>query len=738
MVATTTTFTGDLSTSVASAIADLIMASKKGAGSKMAQATMLADKFGIDPMLRKGEFMGPAMAENATAKLPSFLRYRSPEVNPSYLARGQKSDSGYYGSSPIDPKPTNSQTMNRLAGQPFPWVGVGSSLKNQTTPSPLTKQLSDQNLIGSKTFTGEKQKAVKVHDKKLGEFLAAVALSLSTSLDSVRKRLSETEQAVITVKEGVFTLHKQLELSEDVLENKLDQIIDVLRDQLFRDKRRDDKDEAKTTEESAEKKREDWSTQVSQKVAEDEEEFQDRFAEKELKDYLDDVASEQDNLPINEGEDGSGFAKGGIASGPDSGYWAKLHGDELITPLDNNFTQGQPLATAQTPINMNFPKGDNSINMKPKMTNFNRSSGSNSSISMVDRSKSMVKAMELPIKVSGIALMNLLGKSISKNPVFGQQASNIRSIAEPIAGAFGVSNSITNNVLTTASTKEEETKRREETKNYTTRGKNKKPWWESIADIFRRDDPPEQMEDKKKEETTTKKDVIPSKTSELDIVPKTEIIQKSASTTNNWFDGVKNWWNRGRNARVPNENMTRWFGKKGLIADDWKQRGKFGKGGKMGGWDITRGFRPGVPASEGGMMSGPTPAIRQAIERPLRAIRSLGSLKGGFMGLILNELMNPAPLADGTLQGNMDTVSKFTNLESNKIETNNMVLEKSRTLNNSSKENIFSKMEQSTVNLEPIVLNNQEEVNDDMGSESINHISNVGDPGLDDFYPRPY
>ena len=113
-------------------------------------------------------------------------------------------------------------------------------------------------------------------------------------------------------------------------------------------------------------------------------------------------------------------------------------------------------------------------------------------------------------------------------------------------------------------------------------------------------------------------------------------------------------------------------------------------------------------------------------------------LKGGFIGLILNELMNPAPLADGTLQGNMDTVSKFTNLESNKIETNNMVLEKSRTLNNSSKENIFSKMEQSTVNLEPIVLNNQEEVNDDMGSESINHISNVGDPGLDDFYPRPY
>ena len=41
---------------------------------------------------------------------------------------------------------------------------------------------------------------------------------------------------------------------------------------------------------------------------------------------------------------GPGFERGGIASGPDSGYLAKLHGDEMIIPLDNNYTQGQPSA----------------------------------------------------------------------------------------------------------------------------------------------------------------------------------------------------------------------------------------------------------------------------------------------------------------------------------------------------------------------------------------------------------
>ena len=138
------------------------------------------------------------------------------------------------------------------------------------------------------------------------------------------------------------------------------------------------------------------------------------------------------------------------------------------------------------------------------------------------------------------------------------------------------------------------------------------------------------------------------------------------------------------------------------------------------------------------MMSGPTPAIRQSVERPLRAIKSLGAAKGGFIGLILNELMNPAPLADGTLEGNKDAVTNFSNIENDTIETNNLVLKKSMEVDSSSKENIFTKMESSTVDTEPVVINNQQEVNDDLGSEDSSYISQVGDPGLDDFYPSPY
>ena len=79
----------------------------------------------------------------------------------------------------------------------------------------------------------------------------------------------------------------------------------------------------------------------------------------------------------------------------------------------------------------------------------------------------------------------------------------------------------------------------------------------------------------------------------------------------NMLKGAKKWYNKGR---TPAEDKMSW---RDLLIDDWKQRGKPGDGTK-GGWDPTRGFRPGVKASEGGFGSGPTPLIRQVVERGLK------------------------------------------------------------------------------------------------------------------------
>ena len=84
--------------------------------------------------------------------------------------------------------------------------------------------------------------------------------------------------------------------------------------------------------------------------------------------------------------------------------------------------------------------------------------------------------------------------------------------------------------------------------------------------------------------------------------------------------GAKNWWNKGRNTRVPNENQASW---RDLFRDDLAQRGQSDAAFQAG--KPPRGigrpdqaFNPFRPASKGGPGSGPTPMVRQVFERPIR------------------------------------------------------------------------------------------------------------------------
>ena len=112
------------------------------------------------------------------------------------------------------------------------------------------------------------------------------------------------------------------------------------------------------------------------------------------------------------------------------------------------------------------------------------------------------------------------------------------------------------------------------------------------------------------------------------------------------------------------ENTARWFGKGGLLADDAKQLTRTNKAFKSGAGGI-KGWRPLKAFTPDMVRTGPTPAVRQAFERPIRSVKGLGTVKGGLFSLILNELMNPAPLADGTLEGNRDAITNFSNINRN-------------------------------------------------------------------------
>ncbi len=226
MAALQKTYSGDLSTS----IARQLWVARNIAAAAKADAVDVAKGYGVDPMLRPGEFMSRALQMQATSRLPKRFQRQMPSVtmgDPSFLARGQATPF----SSGINPKPTNAQTMNRLAGQPFPWLAVGAPLSAQrrpASPSVLSKA-SKTSGTPTTTNTRTREKGVVVKDQQLGNFLAAVALSLSSSLNSINKKMDEANEGVIAAKDGIADTHKKLEHHSDSLESKLDDIIDALR-----------------------------------------------------------------------------------------------------------------------------------------------------------------------------------------------------------------------------------------------------------------------------------------------------------------------------------------------------------------------------------------------------------------------------------------------------------------------------------------------------------------------------
>jgi hypothetical protein len=104
------------------------------------------------------------------------------------------------------------------------------------------------------------------------------------------------------------------------------------------------------------------------------------------------------------------------------------------------------------------------------------------------------------------------------------------------------------------------------------------------------------------------------------------------------------WWNRGRNIRISDENNATL---EDLIRDDLSQITRTEEANEAGETGL-KGFRPLKAFTPRMIKTGPTPAVRQAVERPVRAIsRNPASLLPGVADLI----PSPEAIQTGYKQG---------------------------------------------------------------------------------------
>jgi len=431
------TYSGDLSTSIASVLwqARNIAAAAKG------EALDVAKAYGVNPMFRLGEFMSRALQMQATSRLPKSLQRQMPSVtmgDPSYLARGQRSSDPLMG--------TPAHLRNLPEYQQFASTEERKFKGSNTVPNiPKVPGIPRTN------NTAPKQKGTVVKDQQLGNFLAAVALSLSSSFNSINKKLDEASEGINFVKDGIDNTYKKLEQHSDSLESKLDDIIDALRFANTEEKVQRDQREF-NTKKSQEAKATDLSN--SNRVL-----MQD-MDRQEIRDMQAADLAEDDRGPINDMGLGSeeqldlpSLAKGGIVSGPDSGYLAVLHGDEAVIPLDNNYTQNEPSAVGKESVaNMPMlPRAemgiDNPSTMKPTFrNNLNVSTPMMSKSSDGGDGTDLAKAIELPSKMAGIVTMGIMGNVLKSSILPTGIVSHIKALSAPITEAFGVPNNITSDL----------------------------------------------------------------------------------------------------------------------------------------------------------------------------------------------------------------------------------------------------------------------------------------------------
>ena len=592
---------------------------------------------------------------------------------------------------------------------------------------------------------------IKVHDEKLGKFVSEVGQSLSGTMNVLNTDNDAIKEGMFSAQEGLTVTQDQLENVGDTLEDKLDAIINEIRTQNDLIRRSEDQKEASLAETQTEQR--DIPLALgsgTDRVAGVNEDVRAVLRENQAEDA---AAYDNDLSPMLPEKERGGtntilhgkeqdLLTGKVFDGPDTGYPANTSGN--IAPINNFFTRGQTGAASKTG---GLPSGMGPVKGKVQ------------DIADIPEVKAEMeklgKAVLVPVKAAGAMTLGRLGMALSRIPIIGPVAGAIKQIASPIASMFGIKDSIITNLAQDVGDKEGEQQRQEDTASHSQKSKNEKNWFSRSVDwiknVFSNN------------RNAEKGAIIKSNVNLSSVRPTSNIssnISSNVSMSAEKGTGIKN-----------SDTQIAWE-----PGDPWPSR--------HGPLDGPQGPAPGIPwvpeapkakrkskettTQIAGRRTGSGPNVPSSAEKGSTIINgpktgynvNVGGTKINAHG---KELVTPVkegvqitPLdnfaTDGirgnevTPGGDLNLSSKYTAEKGGVIPTRSQQNSKSaaainapqsnRTaiINLNSKEREFARMLTRISKVEPIVINSKNAKSTPPPQE-MNHIMNVGDPGLDVIYP---
>jgi hypothetical protein len=295
--------------------------------------------------------------------------------------------------------------------------------------------------------------------------------SITDAIEKIAESISEKNRIVSdqmihsSVLQGM--IHAQLKSNGDSLEDKLQKIVDAISNQTQYQTKAVSKAKSRDAENKLEAQKDAAGVASFDDLTTKEDES--KVPERPMGGYPE--LSQMGHAGMDVSHLVPKAEQGAILSGPDSGYLAELHGNEMVVPLDNNYTQGEPSAVdgkvRPKPIEpIAKPKSMPSNNIQKFEMGTNKSPISSSPITSkfgfntarnqmgiagggtTQQSKmtqSMVDVMSLPMMAAGGTILAATTKYMQSLGGEGANISpEIQRVSRPIAETFGLPPSIVN------------------------------------------------------------------------------------------------------------------------------------------------------------------------------------------------------------------------------------------------------------------------------------------------------
>jgi hypothetical protein len=304
-------------------------------------------------------------------------------------------------------------------------------------------------------------KSKRISREELLSSITEIANSLNKTADSIGRTTSGVSASVISSTNASMQLVEQLKTRNNTLEDKLNEIAKAISEQTQLQRQSVSRSKAAKAEERLENQTDVASVETPDDTATAENET--LIAQlttptspitnvQNISSSIGATSSQRiENQQMNAYNDIPQAERGGIISGPDSGYLAKLHGDELIVPLKNNYTEGKKSAVdgkVRRRPSSNSSGGVTTSSLGGRfgfgianMTGIGRGGSTQSSA----LTQPLVDAMSLiPIAVGGgtlAQLTSLMSSMGSEAPIIGPY---IQQTSRSLANVFGLPSAIVN------------------------------------------------------------------------------------------------------------------------------------------------------------------------------------------------------------------------------------------------------------------------------------------------------